>query len=140
MPTFTESIVNIDPKVLLAAIDRNKSTFVPTDNSRLALASLPHTKQHEFLIKKVTNNFLSALANVPNGKWSDLLQPVKFKTLGGKITHPKNLALCGGGKTPTKVIICNKALINWMVVMKKIVNRCQTPVVQAFLAYGIYPT
>ena len=69
---------------------------------------------------------------MPNDKWTDLLQPVKFKTLGGKMSHPKILVLCGGEKTPTKVMICNKALIDWMAVMKKIVNRRQMSVVPAF--------
>ena len=110
---------DFDPETVLEAINKNESTFVPTDDSRLALASLPHTQRHEYLIDKVTNDFLTALANVPNNKWGDLLQPVRYKTFGGKTSHPKILVLCGGDKSPSKIMICNKALVDWMAVMKK---------------------
>ena len=67
----------------------------------------------------MTNDFLQALANVPNSKWTEALKPVKFKTFGKKTTHPRILVEIGGVKNPTKVMIANKALIDWMAAMKK---------------------
>ena len=60
--------IGLDPDKVLAAIDRNENMFVLTDDSHLALVALLHTKQHKYPIDKVTNDFLSTLANVPNYK------------------------------------------------------------------------
>ena len=111
--------INLDPESLLEAITKHESIFIPTDDSRLAIAALPHTQQHEYLIDTVTNDFLLCLANVPNSKWSDALKPVKFKTFGNKASHPRILVDIGGAKTHTKIMIANKALIDWMSSMKK---------------------
>lgn len=116
---YTTATINLNPESLLEAINKHEAIFAPTDDSRLALAALPHTQQHEYLIDAVTNDFLLCLANVPNSKWTEALKPVKFKTFGKKVRHPKILVDIGGEKTPTKVMIANKALIDWMASMKK---------------------
>ena len=116
---YTTATINLNPESLLEAINKHEAIFAPTDDSRLALAALPHTQQHEYLIDTVTNDFLLCLANVPNSKWTEALKPVKFKTFGKKVRHPKILVDIGGEKTPTKVMIANKALIDWMASMKK---------------------
>ena len=115
----TAATISMDAESLLKAINKHESIFVPTDDSRLAIAALPHTQQYEYLIDAVTNYFLLCLANVPNSKWTEALKPVKFKTFGKKTSHPKILVDIGGKKTPTKVMIANKALIDWMASMKK---------------------
>ena len=109
----------MSPESLLDAITKHEAIFIPTDDSLLAVAALPHTQQHEYLIDSVTNDFLQTLANVPNSKWTEALKPVKFKTFGKKTRHPKILVDIGGEKNPTKVMIANKALIDWMAAMKK---------------------
>lgn len=116
---YTATTINLDPESLLDSINKHESIFMPTDDSRLAIAALPHTQQHEYLIDAVTNDFLLCLANVPNLKWTEALKPVKFKTFGKKTSHPKILVDIGGEKTHTKIMIANKALIDWMASMKK---------------------
>ena len=111
--------MNLDPESLLNAINKHEAIFDPTNDSRLALAALPHTQRHEYLIDSVTNDFLSALANVPNDKWTDALCLVSFRTFGKKKTHPRILVEAGGEKNPSKVMLVNKALIKWMAVMRK---------------------
>ena len=116
---YTAATINLNLESLLEAINKHKAIFAPTDDSRLALAALPHTQQHEYLIDAVTNNILLCLANVPNSKWTEALKPVKFKTFGKTVSHPKILVDIGGEKKTTKVMIANKALIDWMALMEK---------------------
>ena len=104
---------------MLAAITQHKKNFKPSDDSLLASHALPHSIRHQYLIKAVTQDFLTALHNVPNGKWSGALQPVPHKLTSRKKMAPKLLVDLGGKKIPEKVHIANKALIDWMAVMRK---------------------
>ena len=54
------------------------------------------------------------------------------------MTHLKILVLVGGKKTPSRVMICNKALVDWMAVMKFFVNRRQMSLVSTFYAKSAY--
>ena len=50
---------------MLASITEHKEKFKPSDNSLLATHALPHSIQHQYLIDAVTQDFLTALHNVP---------------------------------------------------------------------------
>ena len=104
---------------MLAALTKHEENFKPSDDSVLATHCLPHSIRHQYLIDAVTQDFLTALHNVPNGKWRDSLQPVPHKLTGRKKMAPKLLIDLGGEKMPEKVQIANKALIDWMAVMRK---------------------
>ena len=54
------------------------------------------------------------------------------------MTHPKILVLVGGKKTQSKVMISNKALVDWMAAMKKIVNWRQMSMVSIFYAKAAF--
>ena len=91
----------------------------PTDDSRLAAASLPHTIRHQYLIDEVTSDFITALSKFPDNKWKSALNPVEHKGVTGKKSYPRILVEVGGLKTPSKIMLLNKALIDWMAVCKK---------------------
>ena len=104
---------------LLNGVTQHELDHKRNNDSVLATSALPHTKKHQYLIDKVTNDFLSALANVPGDKWSPALVPVQYKSVNGKKKAPKILVSIGGKKTPAKVALANKALIDWMSTMRK---------------------
>ena len=83
---------------MLAAITKHEEKFKPLDDSILATHALPHSIRHQYLIDAVTQDFLTALHNVPNGKWRDSLQPVPHKLTGRKKMAPKLLVDLGGEK------------------------------------------
>ena len=56
---------------------------------------------------------------MPNDKWKDALIAVPRKGLTGEKKGPKILVELGGRKNLVKVQLANKALIDWMSLMKK---------------------
>ena len=104
---------------MLALINRHEEENPPRDDSALASNALPHSIRHQFLIDSVTQDFLTALFNVPNKKWTALLQAVPHVVGARRKMAPKLFVVLGGEKTPEKVQIANKALIDWMAVMRK---------------------
>ena len=104
---------------MLAVINRHEEENPPSDDSALAVNALPHSIRHQFLIDAVTQDFLTALFNTPNKKWTALLQPTPHVVGARRKMAPKLFVLLGGEKTPEKVQIANKALIDWMAVMRK---------------------
>ena len=104
---------------LLYNIETYEEENITNGDARLAIAALPHTERHQWLIDEVTNDFLSCLAKMPSDKWKDALVPVPRKGLQGEKTGPKILVELGGRKTLVKVQLANKALIDWMSLMKK---------------------
>ena len=93
--------------------------FPATNDAHLAVSALPHTNKHQWLIDEVTTDFLSCLASVPNNKWRDALIRVPYEGLVGARTAPKILVECGGLKATEKLLLANKAIIDWMAIMKK---------------------
>ena len=75
--------------------------------------------RHQFLIDEVTNDFCTSLSKFPDNKWTLALTPVEHRCVTGKKMYPKILVDVGGLKTPSKVMLLNKALIDWMAVCKK---------------------
>ena len=59
---------------MLAVINRHEEENPPSNDSALAINALPHSIRHQFLIDAVTQDFLAALYNVRNEKWTTLLQ------------------------------------------------------------------
>lgn len=85
----------------------------------LAGDCLAHTKKHEWLIGEVVDDFLDALASIPDSKWSNMLELVPHEGLTGKIMAPKILVFVGGMKSSLKCQIANKALIDWQAITEK---------------------
>ena len=104
---------------MLAVITKHEEENRPVNDSLLATHALPHTIRHQFLIDSVTQDFLNALYNVPHEKWKSALQPIPHKLTGREKMAPKLLIDLGGEKIPEKIQIANKALIDWMAVMRK---------------------
>ena len=107
---------------MLAVIEQHEVDHPAKNDSALASNALPHSVRHQFLIDAVTQDFLAALYNVPKEKWRKLLQAVPHGVGGRRTMAPKLFVILGGEKTPEKVQIANKALIDWMAVMRK---KCQ---------------
>ena len=66
----------------------------------------------------MTNDFVTSLSKFPDDKWKKALNPVEHKGVTGE-KNPGILIDIGGPKTPSKVMLLNKALIDWMAVCKK---------------------
>ena len=64
------------------------------------------------------NDFLTALINFPSNKWCDGLKSVNYTGLNGKEKGPKILVQMVGVKDNTQLMLANKAIIDWMAVMK----------------------
>ena len=109
----------IDIQAILSSIEELEISKPTTGDARLAIAALPHTERHQWLIDEVTNDFLTSLQKMPNNKWTDSLVSIPRKGVGGEKTAPKILVGIGGTKNTTKIMLANKALIDWMSVCKK---------------------
>lgn len=120
--THPSRFVFAEPSIfgqLLAAITDHEEQHPPANDAVLATHALPHTLRHQYLIDAVTQDFLNALYNVPEKKWHSLLEPVPHHLNGRRKMAPKLLVKLGGEKIPEKVQIVNKALVDWMAVMRK---------------------
>ena len=129
-PTILDPVSEdpLDSDDLLDQINSFKDTHgVPTDDLRLAAASLPHTIRHQYLIDEVTNDFITSLSKFPDDKWGLALKPVEHRCVTGKKVYPKILVDVGGPKTPSKILLLNKALIDWMAVCKKKAHGAKCP-------------
>ena len=100
-------------------MNEHEANNIPKNDTLLASGSLPHSRRHQWLIDDTTNDFLKCLGEVPNEKWTASLVPVPFGRPGGKKLAPKLLVELGGVTNPTKIMLANKALIDWLGVMKK---------------------
>ena len=123
----------LDSDDLLDQINLFEDTHgIPTGDSRLATVSLHHTLRHQFLIDKVINDFVTSLSRFPDNKWSLALKPAKHRCVTGKKVYPTILVDAGGLKIPSKIMLLNKALIDWMAVYKKKSHFTKYPLYQPF--------
>ena len=114
---------HMDVSSLLESIQNFEENNLPSGDAETAAAALPHTMRHQYLIDEVTQSFITTLHNVKNGKWKAAILPVTHRLHGKSKSAPKILVDLGGKKTPAKVQLANKALIDWMAVMKKKSNK-----------------
>ena len=103
---------------LKSILASEKSNPVLSD-AYLAAAALPHTIAHQYTVDWVTKDFIDALACCPEDKWHALLKPVEYMGITGMTHAPKILVDLGGTKSTAKLMLANKAVIDWMAVIWK---------------------
>ena len=81
--------------------------------------ALPHTQKHDAHINKVCKSFASTLSTMGH-KWVNLLKEKEFELPNGKkVMVPTIFIDIGGERTPAKMQIANKAVVDWMRTIKK---------------------
>ena len=106
-------------ELALQNICKYNENNLATYNSLLAHSTLPHSTSHQWSIDEVTHNFLTALIIFPDNKWNDALKHITYTGLNDEDKGTKILVQIEGPKDNTKLMLANKAIIDWIAVMKK---------------------